>query len=100
MGIWVKLIIIQPILLHLPIKLILCKFSFSNHRSSRFLKCFHIVSVSFPFRYLIIRNFSNNLSYIRSSFCRSKRIYTILIHIVNSFVYSSLSLIVICFIKL
>nr|DAH44785.1 MAG TPA: hypothetical protein [Caudoviricetes sp.] len=79
MCIWVKLIIIQPILLHLPTELILCKFSFSNHRSGCFLKCLHIVSVSFPFRDLIIRCLSDNLSYIRSTFCRSKRIYAILI---------------------
>nr|DAL65091.1 MAG TPA_asm: hypothetical protein [Caudoviricetes sp.] len=79
MGIWVKLIIIQPILLHLPTELILCKFSFSNHRSSCFLKCLHIVSVGFPFRDLIIRGLSNNFGYIGSTFCRSKWIYAILI---------------------
>nr|DAN23358.1 MAG TPA_asm: hypothetical protein [Bacteriophage sp.] len=63
----------------MPTKLILCKFPFSNHRSGCFLKCLHIVGVRFPFRDLIIRGLSNNLSYISSTFCRSKWIYAILI---------------------
>nr|DAL48753.1 MAG TPA_asm: hypothetical protein [Caudoviricetes sp.] len=82
----------------MPTKLILCKFSFSNHRSSCFLKCLHIVSVSFPFRDLIIRCLSNDLGYISSTFCRSKWVYTVLIQVIKTSVNPALCLIIVSFI--
>nr|DAT77242.1 MAG TPA: hypothetical protein [Caudoviricetes sp.] len=55
--------------LHLPIKLILRKFTIGYHCCGSLLVCLHIICIRFPFGNICIWCLSDNFCYIRSSFC-------------------------------